>query len=251
MRKNRILRKDAGVCLKCPFPVEVGVTSCRACRVAVMEQCRTTYAEKRSQGLCRCKAPAIEGQSRCVPCAEMNKIKAKARRAAKKVKCRRKSCPNEVKLGCTSCAPCLEIHASYAIKAKLAAGSDECECSRPKGRLAVSCDSCAEMDGQGSVANLVSALRVLGGEATFAALQQELGYAETNIYRAIRMAKAAGRLVQVQRWDHVPNLQNRKTVLAEKRNRSSLHRQMSASQAGTQHDCPPLFVLIDKVRRAA
>jgi hypothetical protein len=55
------------------------------------------------------------------------------------------------------------------------AGSRRCECGRPKTKTAMYCAECVRLDGRRAEAELVFAMRVLGGVATLDALLEELG----------------------------------------------------------------------------
>ena len=70
-KRRQKARREAGLCIRCGKqpPVEGG-TTCAPCREKRQAAERQQYHERRAQGLCtRCGAPALDGLSRCSPCA--------------------------------------------------------------------------------------------------------------------------------------------------------------------------------------
>ena len=82
-RKQRIERKEAGLCVRCGelAPAESSVV-CDTCREARRAEERELYARRRVAGLCgRCGGPA-SGASRCGPCAALEEGRDREKRNA-------------------------------------------------------------------------------------------------------------------------------------------------------------------------
>ena len=70
-KKRQKERIEAGLCIRCgERPPAEGGTTCRTCRDRRQATERQKYEERRAARLCtRCGGPAINGLSRCTPCA--------------------------------------------------------------------------------------------------------------------------------------------------------------------------------------
>lgn len=136
---------------------------------------------------------------------------------------------------------------SYAML-KCERGGEECECGAVKASGDASCQRCLEMDGCGAVGSIVSALRVLGGSATFEALTDEMGIATRNVFRAIAEAKKAGRVVQIHQHDDVNSLADKRRMASVRSMMPDNHplRMIGKSINGMKFQAPSLFILLDK-----
>ena len=106
--------RDAGLCTRCGrhAPVQGGAT-CQACRDARQAAERKLYAARRAEGQCgRCGDSALEGASRCGPCARLEtrrhprKNAASRRRYAKRRESWRCTDCGEPSQGAARCVPC-------------------------------------------------------------------------------------------------------------------------------------------------
>ena len=72
-----------------------------------------------------------------------------------------------------------------------------CECGEPKDAGAEACARCAWLEGGAApgLRDLVSGLRVLGGEATLPALRDETGMSDRSLFRHLASLRKLGRLV--------------------------------------------------------
>ena len=70
-KRRQKARIEAGLCIRCGTrPPAEGGTTCRPCRDRRQAAERRKYMDRRQAGLCtRCGRPAIDGLSRCTPCA--------------------------------------------------------------------------------------------------------------------------------------------------------------------------------------
>ena len=70
-KRRQKARIEAGLCIRCgKRPPAEGGTTCRTCRDRRQAAEREKYEQRRAAGLCtRCGGPAINGLSRCTPCA--------------------------------------------------------------------------------------------------------------------------------------------------------------------------------------
>jgi hypothetical protein len=81
----------------------------------------------------------------------------------------------------------------------MARRSKTCECGNPKRAGAEACDRCAFLDGPKSrQANLIAALRNLGGEATLRGLVTEMAIHPRKINEALAQAIKAGRVERIE-----------------------------------------------------
>lgn len=85
-----------------------------------------------------------------------------------------------------------------------------CDCTRPKRFGAISCDACKALDGEGGLGKIISALRVLGGQATLYELVEETGLSLRQVHRLCKKAPGLRqRMVEVvevagkHRWGNV------------------------------------------------
>ena len=100
-RKRLGALRDAGLCTRCGHgpPVEGG-TTCRACRDARQAAEREQYAARRAEGRCgRCGRHALEGASRCGPCAALEV----GRHPRKNAVSRRRYAQRRERWRCTDC----------------------------------------------------------------------------------------------------------------------------------------------------
>ena len=123
-KKRQRERIAAGLCIRCGVhpPAEGGAT-CLTCRDKRQAAERQKYEQRRAAGLCtRCGGPAINGLSRCTPCAiaeeashdpERKNARSRKLYAERKARGLCTSCgaPSQ---GASRCAPCAErsYHAS-------------------------------------------------------------------------------------------------------------------------------------------
>jgi len=148
------------------------------------------------------------------------------------------------------CRPCAQrIKRESAMRMKIARASVECECGEPKPWNMAACQRCMDMDGVGAVGNIVSALRALGGSATFEALTEEMQIATRNVFRAISEAKKAGRVIQIHQHDDVNSLADKRHVVSVRNMLPDNHprRMIGKSINGMKFQAPSLFILLDKV----
>jgi len=116
-KRRQKARREAGLCIRCGKqpPVEGG-TTCTPCRDKRQAAERQQYHERRAQGLCtRCGAPALDGLSRCGPCAviedgrnpERKNERSRELYAERRARGLCTSCgaPSQ---GASRCAPCAE-----------------------------------------------------------------------------------------------------------------------------------------------
>ena len=70
-KRRQKARIEAGLCIRCgKRPPAEGGTTCRPCRDKRQAAERRKYIDRRQARLCtRCGGPAIDGRSRCTPCA--------------------------------------------------------------------------------------------------------------------------------------------------------------------------------------
>ena len=117
-KRRQKTRIEAGLCIRCgKRPPAEGGTTCQPCRDRRQAAERRKYIDRRQAGLCtRCGAPAIDGLSRCTPCAVIEEAshdpERKNARSRKLYSERRAlglctSCgaPSQ---GASRCAPCAE-----------------------------------------------------------------------------------------------------------------------------------------------
>lgn len=146
----------------------------------------------------------------------------------------------------SSCTPCYRAYLKerrVALRQAELATLVPCDCGRLKPLPSEACTSCESLDSRGTIGCLVSALRVLGGSATVHALIEEMQIADTNVYRAIRMAEAEGRLVRVVQHEDT-------AVLKDSRGRMYARRpptRRGMANQGRMLQSSPLYVLIDRV----
>ena len=117
-KRRQKARIEAGLCIRCgKRPPAEGGTTCRPCRDRRQAAERQKYERRRAAGLCtRCGAPAINGLSRCTPCAIVEEAshdperknarsrKLYAERRARGL-CTACGAPSQ---GASRCAPCAE-----------------------------------------------------------------------------------------------------------------------------------------------
>ena len=116
-KRRQKARREAGMCIRCGKqpPVEGG-TTCEPCREKRQAAERQQYHDRRAQGLCtRCGAPAIDGLSRCGPCAVIEDGRNPERKNARSRQlyaerrsrglCTSCGAPSQ---GASRCAPCAE-----------------------------------------------------------------------------------------------------------------------------------------------
>ncbi len=114
-QKERI---EAGLCIRCgAHPPAEGGTTCQPCRDRRQAAERRKYIDRRQAGLCtRCGGPAINGLSRCTPCAAVEEASHDPER--KNARSRKLYSERRARGLCTSCgapsqgasrcAPCAE-----------------------------------------------------------------------------------------------------------------------------------------------
>ena len=117
-KRRQKARIEAGLCIRCgKRPPAEGGTTCRPCRDKRQAAERRKYFDRRQAGLCtRCGAPAIDGLSRCAPCAAIEEASHDPER--KNARSRQLYAERRARGLCTSCgapsqgasrcAPCAE-----------------------------------------------------------------------------------------------------------------------------------------------
>ena len=117
-KKRQKARLDAGLCIRCgAHPPAEGGSTCQSCRDKRQAAERRQYEKRRAARLCtRCGQPAINGLSRCTPCAiaeeashdpERRNARSRKLYAERRARGLCTSCgaPSQ---GASRCAPCAE-----------------------------------------------------------------------------------------------------------------------------------------------
>ena len=102
-RKRDRARREAGLCSRCGVrPPGEGAAACGPCKEVRRQAERGIYAERRIAGLCvRCAGPAMDGGSRCTPCAALEAERGSPQR--KNAASRRRYRERRARGECTDC----------------------------------------------------------------------------------------------------------------------------------------------------
>jgi hypothetical protein len=99
------------------------------------------------------------------------------------------------------CRPCEATRKNaYYVGVHKPRAAATCECGRTRTVGAEACDACLRLDGRGrgdgSTGLLLSEMRAMGGTATMAALVEETGLCERQVYRIVAELEAGGRILR-------------------------------------------------------
>lgn len=127
----------------------------------------------------------------------------------------------------------------------------ECECGNAKQDGDVACARCLVLDGSEQIAaTVISAFRVLGYEATLAALTDEAGVDERNVYRGLKLLKEWGRLrIHVPGADLTGITDHRRS--AKRWVQRGYGRQPTTGGAVVSPLVPPVYILLDEPKKRA